>query len=354
MARTHIDSCMRMIAAAFVFAMVPSHVFAEEPDGSGAGDSPPHLGCAADHADPSYKARTGRPRIDLLKPEILGALDKEIVRRIARHNMSGLHVCYRQTLLERPTTEGVVEVQFLIGPQGNVMFAAVQSDSTRDPKLRLCVEKEIREWLFPKPKGSTVQVTYPIRFYLEVSDEKVSSSSSSSSWSYGGGATSSSGQGNSGTQGFGGVGTAREDAVYCEAGASEHEESGEGGEVPRIIARPVTVGPGGALSKEVIRRVIRKHEGEVSACYARRMVRQSEGGKVKVEFHIDGKGRVTSSSVIDNTLNDGRVEDCLVDAIRTWRFPEPKGGGKVIVKYPFDFSPVTPAQLAREDAEREK
>lgn len=350
MARTHIDSCMRMIAAAFVFAMVPSHVFAEEPDGSGAGDTPPHLKCAADHADPSRKARMGMPRVELLNPEILGALDRELVKRTARHNISALHACYRQALQGRPTTEGVVAVRFMIGPQGKIMVSHIHSDTAKSQELRVCLKKETSNWVFPKPKGSTVQVTYPIRFYLEVSDEKVSSSS----WSYGGGATSSSGQGSSGTQGFGGVGTAREDAVYCEAGASEHEESGEGGEVPRIIARPVTVGPGGAMSKEVIRRVIRKHEGEVSACYARRMVRQSEGGKVKVEFHIDGKGRVTSSSVIDNTLNDGRVEDCLVDAIRTWRFPEPKGGGKVIVKYPFDFSPVTPAQLAREDAEREK
>jgi hypothetical protein len=36
-------------------------------------------------------------------------------------------------------------------------------------------------------------------------------------------------------------------------------------------------------------------------------------------------------------MGDRDVEGCLTDRIRRWIFPEPKGGGIVIVKYPFVF-----------------
>jgi hypothetical protein len=36
-------------------------------------------------------------------------------------------------------------------------------------------------------------------------------------------------------------------------------------------------------------------------------------------------------------LNNAEVERCITSKIRTWVFPTPKGGGVVIVKYPFIF-----------------
>ena len=345
-----------IVFAVFCVALMPlSSALAqssgvEDPGAVGSGESHEKFACASDHADPSRKSRVGVPRVTLAKPVVLGALDRLLVERVAKHHLGELRRCYTRGLEKSPTAEGVVKVRFLVGPQGEVMVSHIHSDTTGSEELRVCLKREIAGWDFPKPKGSTVEVTYPIKFSLEDPDKQSSSAASYYSSNVSTSAVTDNAQS---SQGFSGVGTAREDAVACDGGASSGGSVGDR-EIPKITARPVTVGPGGALSKEIIRRVIRKHKGELDGCYRRRMVRHSEGGKVKVEFYIDGKGSVTSAAIIDNTLNDGNVEDCLVAAVRTWQFPKPKGGGVVIVKYPFDFERVTPARLVREDAEREK
>ena len=36
-------------------------------------------------------------------------------------------------------------------------------------------------------------------------------------------------------------------------------------------------------------------------------------------------------------MKNANVENCLASRIKTWVFPKPKGGGIVIVNYPFVF-----------------
>lgn len=62
-------------------------------------------------------------------------------------------------------------------------------------------------------------------------------------------------------------------------------------------------------------------------------------GKLTVRFVIAKDGKVSSSQVKATTLPHGSVEACVVDRFTKLRFPEPKGGGIVIVAYPFIFSP---------------
>ncbi|HEX7501397.1 MAG TPA: AgmX/PglI C-terminal domain-containing protein [Polyangia bacterium] len=44
--------------------------------------------------------------------------------------------------------------------------------------------------------------------------------------------------------------------------------------------------------------------------------------------------RPLQSSTVENV----RVEGCVVQAVRRWEFPRPVGGGIVIVSYPFNFT----------------
>ena len=39
-----------------------------------------------------------------------------------------------------------------------------------------------------------------------------------------------------------------------------------------------------------------------------------------------------------NALNNKNAETCFNQQMKMLKFPEPKGGGIVIVKYPFEFS----------------
>jgi hypothetical protein len=99
-----------------------------------------------------------------------------------------------------------------------------------------------------------------------------------------------------------------------------------------------TVIVGDALSRDLIRRVIREHVNEVRYCYEREL-QSSPGlwGKVQLRFVINASGGVQQTAVIENTLGGDAVANCVSGRVKTWRFPRPRGGGVVIVSYPFLF-----------------
>jgi hypothetical protein len=105
---------------------------------------------------------------------------------------------------------------------------------------------------------------------------------------------------------------------------------------PEIIPGKVTAR--GSLDKEIIRRVVRLHMNEVKFCYDQELVRSTGlGGRVSVQFLIAGNGQVINSFVQSTTMNNVRVESCVVGAVKRWTFPKPEGGGIAIVSYPFNF-----------------
>lgn len=59
-----------------------------------------------------------------------------------------------------------------------------------------------------------------------------------------------------------------------------------------------------------------------------------------MNFVIDGTGRVSEASVRQDTMNNASVARCMLEQMRRWRFPEPRGGGEVIVTYPWVFKPA--------------
>ncbi|MBK8014211.1 MAG: TonB family protein [Deltaproteobacteria bacterium] len=119
---------------------------------------------------------------------------------------------------------------------------------------------------------------------------------------------------------------------------------GEGiGGIGKKVERDINISAGsplvmGSLDKEIIRRVIKQHIAQIRYCYEKELVR-APGlfGKVATKFVISADGAVQSADVTESTLGNAEVERCVVSKIRTWRFPKPKGGGIVVVKYPFIF-----------------
>jgi TonB family protein len=106
--------------------------------------------------------------------------------------------------------------------------------------------------------------------------------------------------------------------------------SPDGGGLPALV---------GSLDKEVIRGVIRRHIAEVRSCYERELVKDSSlAGRISVQFTIAFTGDVLESLLQSSTMGNPRVEECVVRAVRQWKFPKPQGGGVVIVSYPFNFT----------------
>jgi hypothetical protein len=94
----------------------------------------------------------------------------------------------------------------------------------------------------------------------------------------------------------------------------------------------------GSLDKELIRKVIEQHKAQIRYCYEKELVR-TPGlfGKINMEWVITGDGTVRDAKAKESTMNNAEVDRCIESKVRTWVFPKPKGGGIVIVRYPFVF-----------------
>lgn len=92
----------------------------------------------------------------------------------------------------------------------------------------------------------------------------------------------------------------------------------------------------GGLDKDQIAAVINRHIGEVIYCYEKGLqVKPGLSGRVGVKFTINGGGVVSSAGVGSTSLNSAQVEGCILNKLRTWKFPKPVGGVNVKVQYPF-------------------
>ena len=94
----------------------------------------------------------------------------------------------------------------------------------------------------------------------------------------------------------------------------------------------------GSLDKELIRKVIHANRGQIRFCYEQQLNRFPKlDGKVAIKFVISPSGSVAQSQVAQSTVSNAELESCVAGRVRTWQFPKPKGGGVVIVTYPFIF-----------------
>jgi hypothetical protein len=113
---------------------------------------------------------------------------------------------------------------------------------------------------------------------------------------------------------------------------------GRGKRVPQIRHAKAQVQ--GALDRDIIRRIVRAHINEVRSCYNAGLTSNPNlQGRVAVNFVIGGSGKVMSSVVQESTIKDSSVANCIAKAVKRWTFPKPRGGGNVIVTYPFNLSP---------------
>lgn len=97
----------------------------------------------------------------------------------------------------------------------------------------------------------------------------------------------------------------------------------------------------GALDRAVIDFYVRQNIARVRWCYEKELSRNSSlFGKIAVNFTISKSGQVSTSKVARSTMQSEPVETCVASVIKKIRFPAPKGGGIVVVTYPFVFKNV--------------
>lgn len=94
----------------------------------------------------------------------------------------------------------------------------------------------------------------------------------------------------------------------------------------------------GGLDKSLIAAVVQSNIGQIKHCYERQLIVDPNiFGKVVASWTIDKDGAVSTSGIKKTTMNNKTVENCIAGKIKNWTFPKPKGGGQVLVSYPFLF-----------------
>jgi hypothetical protein len=95
----------------------------------------------------------------------------------------------------------------------------------------------------------------------------------------------------------------------------------------------------GELPRDTVKKYIATKMGAVKACYQKGLQSNPAlAGKVTVAFLIQPNGAVLGQKVAATTLENDSVESCILNNIKSWRFPQAKGGGVTKVVYPFLFS----------------
>ena len=144
-----------------------------------------------------------------------------------------------------------------------------------------------------------------------------------------GGGGSAAGLGGMGTRGsgLGGSGYGRGAGFYGKKGGGS---PGVGAGDPIIL---------GALDKSIIDRIVKQHLPQIRYCYQKELNKNPKlFGKIVVKFVISKEGSVSSATTKASTMKNPIVEKCMNARFMRMRFPKPKGGGIVIVSYPFVFN----------------
>jgi hypothetical protein len=96
----------------------------------------------------------------------------------------------------------------------------------------------------------------------------------------------------------------------------------------------------GPIDRAAIDEVVKRHMNQIRYCYQRELTKdQTLGGKEVIKFSIAKDGTVSSADVKSSTVGSSVVDQCVAREFQRMTFPAPRGGGLVIVSYPFLFSP---------------
>ena len=99
----------------------------------------------------------------------------------------------------------------------------------------------------------------------------------------------------------------------------------------------------GSLDGGKIREVVSSHQAELRGCYERAVLENPTlSGTCTVRIVIDRNGTVGLASMHGSSLNSLPMQRCVLEVVRTWRFPSPADGKAAAIEYPLVFSQQAP------------
>lgn len=100
----------------------------------------------------------------------------------------------------------------------------------------------------------------------------------------------------------------------------------------------------GDLSAAEIQPVVKAHQGEINTCYLALLKRNGNKqpvpqGKAMLQFEVAPDGKVASAAVAPGGIDEKVFSECVVERVKAWVFPAPRGGGPVKVNFPVKLLP---------------
>jgi TonB family protein len=201
---------------------------------------------------------------------------KERVLDVLRAHRPDVRLCADRAEADLPSSR--LKMRFILLPSGRTASISVAPRFLQSSELARCLARQVRTWTFPPdPSATPLPVDFPVSVPGNRSKPDLSTLTST-----------------------------------VEGGLTEAEIGG----------------------------VIRRNLARFKYCYEGPLAEDNKlEGMISVNFVVGPTGAVTDASVKDTTMHNERVEACAVHVARTLKFPEPRGGGAVIVAYPFLFTP---------------
>ena len=95
----------------------------------------------------------------------------------------------------------------------------------------------------------------------------------------------------------------------------------------------------GTMDKRTVQKFVAAHKSELRACYETELAKTKDLlGKVTLMWIINKDGVVSTAVIKESTLNNKRMEDCLINMVKLWHFPRLENGGLTRVEYPMSFT----------------
>ncbi len=96
----------------------------------------------------------------------------------------------------------------------------------------------------------------------------------------------------------------------------------------------------GGIDRNAIDEAIKAKRTEFVYCYEREVNagHADLDGKLNIAFVIGADGKASQITILNSTLNNTPIENCVRSTISRISFPKPTGGISVHIKYPFNFS----------------
>lgn len=116
-------------------------------------------------ATPDASSSVSRPAPKEILIGDKGTLPKEDIVKVIRANKPKIRACYAAARPSRSGRRDRVLARWVIGPDGAVTEANVESSTHSSAGMNACITREIRGWTFPRVLGGgIVEVRYPFVF----------------------------------------------------------------------------------------------------------------------------------------------------------------------------------------------